>query len=67
MSFITDRSLLKDYNLKVHQKGDSETNTNQNSILTILTFSAILKLHKYKTNISVKKTSSVDFHLSSGP
>ena len=26
-SFITDHALLKDYNLKVYEKNDSETNT----------------------------------------
>ena len=65
MSFITDRSLLK------VQKNDFEANMTfsktlkletleifvcQNAIPTILAYSEILKLHKFKTNVSLKKT-----------
>ena len=65
MSFITDRSLLK------VQKNDFKANMTfsktlkletleifvcQNAIPTILAYSEILKLHKFKTNVSLKKT-----------
>ena len=71
MSFITDRSLLKGCYLKVCQKNDFEANMTfsktlkletleifvcQNAIPTILAYSEILKLHKFKTNVSLKKT-----------
>ena len=70
-SFIIDHYLLKNYKLKVYQKNDLETNMIfqnllnwkfckylhffQNAAPTMLIFSAILKLHIFKTRVSVKK------------
>ena len=40
---------------KIFNTGNFVNITFQNTFVTILTFSAILKLHIYKTDVSVKK------------